>query len=281
MTIRHLLARCWSPAFRRLAGSALSLALVASSRAADPPAAPIKPREVIRPFNGKDLGGFSTWLKKTGRDDPQRVFRVENGTIRCGDEDMGYLATRDAYQDFHLVVEYKWGRRNPNDKFVRNSGILLNAVGPDGSQNGLWMTSIECQLAQGCEGDLIVIPGKTAEGQAFPATVTSTTVTGADGRTRWKEGGAPTRYSGKQFWWSKHEPFFKELIDTRGKDDVASPLGEWTKVECICAGDRITIKINDATVNECFDVKPAAGKILLQSEGHEVYFRNLELRPLE
>jgi hypothetical protein len=254
--------------------------LLSTSRAADDPPKPVTPREVVRPFNGKDFTGLSTWLKKTGREDPQRVFRVVDGTIRCGAEDMGYLATNDAYQDYHLVVEYKWGQRNPEYTSVRNSGVLLHGVGPDGSQGGLWMTSIECQLAQGCEGDLIVIPGKTADGDPFPATITSTTTLAGDGRTRWLDGGKKTLYSGKQFWWSKHEPFFKELIDTRGKDDVASPLGEWTKVECLCAGERITIKINGTTVNECFDAKPAAGRILLQTEGHEVYFRNLELRPL-
>ena len=84
-----------------------------------------------------------------------------------------------------------------------------------------------------------------------------------------------------QFWWSKHEPFFKELLDTRGKEDVASPLGQWTKVECICAGDRVTIKINGIAVNECFHTYPSAGRILLQNEGNEIYFRNVELRPLK
>lgn len=238
------------------------------------------PKEVVRPFEQKLSSGFTTWLKKTGREDPQQVFRLEHGVLRCGDEDLGYVATKDAYKDFHLGVEYRWGRKNPSDKYVRNSGVLLNAVGPDGSQGGVWMTSIECQLAQGCEGDLIVIPGKTAQGMPFPATITSPTVIAADGKTRWQPDGKPTVYSGKQFWWSKHEPFFKELIDTRGKDDVASPLGEWTKVECVCRGSRITIKINGETVNECHDASPSAGKVLLQTEGHEVFFRNLELRPL-
>lgn len=264
---------------RWLATVAVGVLLVAPAWADSPE--PVTPREVVRPFNGRDLSGFTRWLKKTGRDDPQQVFRVIDGTIRCGDEDMGYLATRDAYRDFHLVVEYKWGRKNPNDKYVRNSGVLLNGVGPDGSQEGVWMTSIECQLAQGCEGDLIVIPGKTAEGQRYPATLTSDTVVAEDKKTRWKRGGTPTMYSGKQFWWSKHQPFFEELNDTRGRDDVASPLGEWTKVECICAGDRITIKINGVEVNEAYGVRPAAGKILLQSEGHEIFFRNLEIRPLD
>lgn len=251
--------------------------LLASVVVADEPRTPT---EVIRPFDQKDLGSFSIWLKKTGREDPEHAFRLENGVLRCGDEDMGYVATRESYKDFHLSVEYRWGRKNPNDKYVRNSGVLLHGVGPDGSANGVWMTSIECQLAQGCEGDLILIKGKGADGKPYPATITSNTRVAEDGKTRWQLDGKPTVYSGKQFWWSKHQPFFKELIDTRGQNDVASPLGEWTMVECLCQGSRITIKINGETVNECFDANPAAGKILLQTEGHEVFFRNLELRPL-
>ncbi len=241
----------------------------------------VVPSEVVRPFSQPDMGQFTTWLKKTGHEDPDKVFRLENGVLRCGDEDMGYVATKQSYRDYHLSVEYKWGRKNPTDKYVRNSGILLNGVGPDGSQSGIWMTSIECQLAQGCEGDLILIRGKTAEGQPFPATITSYVTNGPDGKPRWNENGTRTVYSGRQFWWSKHQPGFKELIDTRGESDVASPLGEWTKVECLCHQGRITIKVNGFVVNECFDVQPASGKILLQSEGHEVFFRNMEIRPIK
>jgi hypothetical protein len=51
-------------------------------------------------------------------------------------------------------------------------------------------------------------------------------------------------------------------------------------MECICAGKRITIKVNGTTVNEIYDVAPSSGKILLQSEGFEVLFRNVELHPL-
>lgn len=238
------------------------------------------PKESVRLFDRGDLGSFTTWLKNTGREDPLSVFRLENGILRCGDEDMGYVATRDSYKDFHLSVEFKWGRKNPDDKYVRNSGVLLHAEGRDGSHNGVWMTSIECQLAQGCEGDLIVIPGKDADGKPYRATITSSTIVAEDRKTRWRANGMPTVYSGKQFWWSNHQPFFEELIDTRGKNDVASPLGQWTKVECICCGSRITIKVNDVTVNECYDTKPAEGKILLQSEGHEIFFRNFVLSPL-
>jgi hypothetical protein len=170
------------------------LALMTSNAdSAEPAVAPIKPSgDIVRPFNGKDLTGFTTWLKKTGREDPQHVFRVQDGTIRCGAEDTGYLATREAYRDFHLNVEYKWGGKNPTDKYVRNSGILLHGVGPDGSHGGVWMTSVECQLAQGCEGDLILIPGKNQNRQPYPVTLASSTRIAEDGRTRWDKAGKKT-----------------------------------------------------------------------------------------
>ncbi|MFM2094900.1 MAG: hypothetical protein RIS70_2024 [Planctomycetota bacterium] len=251
-----------------------------SSAWADDTSKPRCPSDVIRPLETGDLSSFTTWLKGSKHEDPQRVFRLENRILRCGDEDLGYVATRVPYRDYKLHLEYRWGRKNPRDQFVRNSGVLLHAVGPDGSQNGVWMTSIECQLAQGCEGDLIVIPGKTRDGEAYPATISSRTRIAEDGKTRWDPAGVPVRYSGKQFWWSKHQPFFEERIDTRGEHDYASPLGEWTQVDGVCRGNRIQIYINNMLVNEAFDVEPAAGKILLQAEGHEIFFRNLEIRPL-
>lgn len=235
--------------------------------------------EVIQLFTGKDTTGLYTWLKDTGRKDPLGVFTVEDGMLHVSGKPAGYIATDKTYKDYRLVVEYKWGKRTYGSKTVRNSGILLHAVGPDGNGNP-WMTSIECQLAQGCVGDLIVIRGKDAEGKTIPVTITCDTTMGPDGRTRWKRGGKPTVYSGKQFWWSSHDPKFEEIIDTRGRWDVESPLGEWTRVECICKGSRITVIVNGRTVNECYNVYPAAGKILLQSEGFEIWFRRFELHPL-
>jgi hypothetical protein len=246
---------------------------------ASPPA--ITPRDQpISLFNGRDLSGWTLWLKETERSDPRRNYSVVDGTLRISGEGVGYLATREAYRDYVLRLEYRWGARTDGSGYVRNSGVLLHAVGPDGNANGVWMTSIECQLAQGCEGDLIVIRGRDQADHPLLATLTSDTQTAADGHTRWSPGGQKTVYEGKQFWWSRHEVGFEELLDTRGKDDVASPLGEWTTVECICRGDRITIKINGIVVNEAYDVWPTAGKILLENEANEIYFRNIQLSPL-
>ena len=43
----------------------------------------------------------------------------------------------------------------------------------------------------------------------------------------------------------------------------------------------MTIKINGVTVNEAIDVWPTSGKILLQNEGNEIFYRRFELHPLK
>jgi hypothetical protein len=268
--------------YRAWCAGLLALGLAGLAGTAEAPPQPLSPSDgVIRLFNGKDLGGWSPWLKNVGRKDPNQVYSVKDGAIRISGEGLGYLATEKSYKDYHLIVEYKWGEKADGSGNVRNSGILVHAVGPDGGANGVFMTCIECQLAQGCEGDLIVIRGKDGAGKILPATITCETQLASDGKTRWKKGGTKAVYSGRQFWWSKHEPGFQEKLDTRGKDDPASPVGQWSRMECICKGNRITIKVNGVTVNECFDTWPSAGKILLENEGNEIYFRLLELHPIK
>jgi hypothetical protein len=244
-------------------------------------AEPVRPTEVVALFNGKDLSGLTTWLRDTKREDPRKVFRVTDGQLHISGDGFGYVATDKAYRDYRVVVEFKWGKRTDGGKYVRNSGLLVNAVGPDGGANGTWMSCIECQLAQGCVGDLIVIRGKDETGETIPVQITSDVALGPDKRPRWKEGGEKRVFTNRQLWWNKHDPDFQELLDTRGKDDVESPLGEWTRVECTCDGSTISVKVNGTKVNHAYDVLPAAGKILLQCEGFELFVRKFELHPIK
>ena len=110
-----------------------------------------------------------------------RVFSVQDGLIRITGDGFGYLATRASYRDYHLFVEYRWGKRTDGGKFVRNSGYSAAWVGPDGSAEGTWMASIECQLAQGCVGDLIPIPGKRVDGAVIPVRFTGDVAIGPTG----------------------------------------------------------------------------------------------------
>ena len=243
----------------------------------------IAPTESIKLFNDSDLTGWTTHLHATGDKDPDNAFSAKDGVIHMqGGTHRGYLATKKAYKDYHFTCEFKWGEKTDGGKYVRNSGVLVHCTGKDNSAGerkgfarGAWITSLEVQLAQGCEGDLIVIRGLDHAGNRLDAKMSSKVRFAKDGNTRWDPAGRVVQYQGRQFWWSKHEEGFKELLDTRGKDDVASKLGEWTKVEVIAKGTTVTVKINGETVNEALDVFPESGRIALQNEGHEVYFRNV------
>ena len=63
----------------------------------------------------------------------------------------------------------------------------------------------------------------------------------------------------------------------RGKDDVESPHGQWTRLDVICDGGHVETFVNGTKVNEAFDVSPRAGRIQLQSELAEIFYRRWEL----
>src|SRR5438132_1015164 len=71
----------------------------------------IRTGEPIFQFNGKDLTGFYTYLKGHGHEDPNKVFTVHDGTIVVSGQEFGGFTTRDEFQNYHLITEWKWGER--------------------------------------------------------------------------------------------------------------------------------------------------------------------------
>ncbi len=67
----------------------------------------------------------------------------------------------------------------------------------------------------------------------------------------------------------------------RKTKDAEKPNGEWNVVEVVCEGDKITNIVNGVVVNEGVHASETKGKILLQSEGAECFFRNVTLEPLK
>src|SRR5262245_53510115 len=97
----------------------------------------------IKLFNGKDLTNFYTWLsapkkgeKPYGKNnDPEKVFTVVEGMIRVSGKVFGCFTTDKEYENYHLVVEFKWGDLTwpPRVDKTMDSGILLHCVGEDGA----------------------------------------------------------------------------------------------------------------------------------------------------
>lgn len=65
------------------------------------------------------------------------------------------------------------------------------------------------------------------------------------------------------------------------KDGVEKPLGEWNQYRIRCDGDTIKLWVNGVFQNEGTNAEATKGKILLQSEGAEICFRNIVLTPLK
>jgi hypothetical protein len=227
-------------------------------------------------FNGQDLDGFYTYLNKNQYEDPSKVFTVRDGMLCISGEEFGGIVTRGEFQDYHLVTEWKWGERTwaPRKDRTRDSGILVHCVGPDGAAGGNWMQSQECQVIEGGCGDFIMVPGRGKP------SLTCETRVGPDRQLYFEKGGRPvTRDSGRFNWWGR-DPAWKDVLGFRGGRDVEKPAGEWNRMEVLCDGDSITTILNGYVVNIGTHSSLTRGKILLQSEGAEIFFRKIEVRPL-
>jgi len=228
-------------------------------------------------FNGKDLSGFYTYTRQNHYEDPRHVFSVHDGMVHVSGEETGGFATRESYSDYHLIVEWKWGSRTwyPRRFAARNSGIMVHGVGADGSALASWMPSFECQLIEGGCGDLIVVPGP-----GEPLSLSSEVRLGLDGQPYYERGGTLKTLQRYRFNWWGRDPAWRDVLWSRDSHGVEKPPGEWNRMEVVCDDDSILCILNGIMVNQGIRSSLKSGKILLQSEGAEIYFRKIEVRPL-
>ena len=243
----------------------------------------IRPTDaVIRLFNGRNLGGLVTWLQDAKHEDPHRVFTVQQGMLHITGDGMGYVRTRDGYQDYHLILEFRWGGKTWGNRVdrARDSGVIVHCAEPDGSYAGIFMAGIEAQMIEGGTGDFIVCSGKRTDGSPIVASLTAEVTTDRDGETVWQAGGERrTLHDGRVNWYGR-DPDWKDAVGYRGREELENPLGQWNRLEVICDGRRIEQRLNGVKCNEGFEADPSAGAILIQTELAEVYVRRWELWPL-
>jgi len=211
----------------------------------------------IHLLNGNDLSPFYTFLTNSGAgSDPEQVFTLTNGVLRISGQHYGYLATKQTnFANYKLIAEFRWGERTwaPRGTNARDSGILVHCAGKD----NVWPKSIEAQIIEGGTGDILVVSG---------ALLT------VDGETK---GPKIARFDrpGRNPW--RDEKGF------RGPNEIESPTGEWNRMEVLCDGDKVAVTVNGHKTLEGTNASPRAGKILVQSEGAEIFFRRLDVYPLK
>ncbi|MEK6783308.1 MAG: DUF1080 domain-containing protein [Bacteroidota bacterium] len=242
-------------------------------------------------FNGQDLSGWDTYLGPTYdtirnkfdslsipglNNDPRKVFSVvqEDGAsaIHISGDGFGGISTLTEFENFHLRVEFKWGelKWHPRKDKKRDSGILYYAVGPQGAAYGNWMRSQEFQVQEGDCGDYWSVDGSMVD--------------------------VPARGSKKEeYVYDPDEPMLPfSYTSEYGRriiknPDAENPNGEWNVVDIYCLGDRSVHMINGKVVMELFksrqpfegrEIPLTKGKIQIQTEGAEVYYRNIQLQPI-
>jgi len=230
-------------------------------------------------FDGHSLNGWYTFLQDRGRDnDPKSVFTVVDGMLRISGEEWGCITTNDEYENYKIVLEYKWGdlTHEPRLENARDCGLLLHSRGEDGGSQGIWMHSIECQIIEGGTGDFIVVGDGSDQFQ-----LTCTVKSDNQGNLFYSPSdGHPHTINQGRINWFGRDPEWKDILGFRGKQDVEKKAGEWNTLECIVFEDKITVYLNGILVNKASSVKPARGQIQIQSEAAEVFFRRVELTAL-
>ena len=229
-------------------------------------------------FNGRDLSG---WLPKVRGYAPGenfgRTFRVEDGLLKVSysqyedfAERFGHIFYTTPYSHYRLRLEYRFvGEQAPNapEWALRNSGVMLHSQPPETMHDGQdFPISIEVQFLGGLR----------------------------DGEPR------PT---GNVCTPGTHIVFAGEFTDTHCIDAAAPTFygDQWVRSETLVLGaQRFVHFINGEPVIEyggittgggvVSDYDPAlkpegrpldSGYIALQSEGHPVHFRRIELLNLK
>lgn len=194
-------------------------------------------------MNGKNLDGWYIWLQGKGRNnDPEKIFTVQaDGILHDTGKELGYIMTEKSFGNYHFKLEFKWGndRWPPRENNKRDSGICYNIPADDTDK--IWPQSIECQIQEGDVGDF------------------------------WLLGYSTIQVDGKQNAPYRHTQMVK-------KKDAEKPNGEWNTVEVISFNGKCVHIVNGVVVNYGENASLIGGRILLQSEYAEIYYRNISIR---
>lgn len=272
-----------------------TIGLAAGPLAAAVPAGPPLVVEIpVILYDGKavnHLKGFYTWLEGHAYQDPNRVFTVVDQidgapAIRISGEDWGGLVTHDHYRRYKLVAEFRWGPVTSGKRKTlgRNNGVLIHCQGADGNfkpdLTSPWLTSIEYEILEGRTGDAVLVPGYPVRGgeRVWP----SVTMRALPNSYYWNPQGAPREFSarGKHLHWFGKDPNWTDVLGFRGKNDIEKPVGQWNRIEAWVDGGNLTYFLNGVKVMELTNCTLTSGRLLIQSESAEIYYRRIELHPL-
>jgi hypothetical protein len=254
-------------------------------------------------FNGRDLSGWETYLgpqydtekrefagEPVGLNrDPDRVFTVVaiDGApaIRVSGRDFGGFSTLAEFENYHLRLQFKWGqdRHPPRAQAPRDSGLLYHATGPHAAEWFFWLQSIEFQVQEHDCGDFWGVGG------------TSATVSTRRDVVMQRENGQPVEREIFTFDPAGELREFRRGTPPGGHcrkwPDAEHPTGAWNTLDLYCFGDTSLHVVNGVLTMVLHNLRGpddhggfvplTKGRIQIQSEGAEVFYRAIAIRPID
>lgn len=247
-------------------------------------------------FNGRDLADWQGWL---GYADPAVTYRDAPGmppigTSRAMDdhfavrtvddapalwikgETWGSLVHRADLRDYHLRLEFKWGAKTyaPRETQPQNNGLLYHTHGEPGAVFGTWSPSVEFEIMRGSTG-MIVTVGRDVRARTTVAYDPKL----IEPHLRYRAGGREVDMINRTPTWN-----------VEAATDAERPVGAWNTLDLYVVGDRAVHVVNGVPVAQVKDLAVIApdgsrqplthGRIQLQSEGAETWFRNITVEPI-
>jgi hypothetical protein len=207
------------------------------------------------------------------------VFSVINESnvllLKVTGEYYGCVFTKQSYKNFRLKLKVKWGTKKWEARIgkLMDAGILYYSQGPCGVDYWrAWMLSQEFQIMEGHFGDYWNIANSAIDIRAF---LPEGTMNAAAGNQQpFLSVGSGTGHSG----------FCMRTAD------CATPDNGWTEVELVCyegkslhiVNGHVVMVLSNSRFNENGVDKPLIeGKIQLQSEGCEVYYKDIKIKVID
>ena len=234
--------------------------------------------------------------------DPRGVYSVVRvkgeRLLRVSGEIFGAITSTREFSDFHLIVQWRWGQARwaPRLTEKRDSGVLYHCTGEYGSSGPSynWMRSLECQIQEQDCGDLWALGGAIADSSAKLSTDDK-----GNPAWLWDPQGREVRVPGLPP--QPNTPWPAEPRVRRGANHEHA-LGEWNTVEVLVQGDEAEHRVNGKTVLRLkrarvregtgiagkdqsrampgLQTPLTQGKLQIQSEGAEIFFRRIALQGL-
>jgi len=204
------------------------------------------------------------------------VIEEENEPVlKINGEIYGCLFTKEEYSNYHLTLKVKWGgmKWDPRKKLLKDSGILYHSIGAPGIDYWRsWMLAQEFQIMEGHMGDYWNLANSAIDIKAFIPEGTMNPV--ADKSQAFIPFGEGEEIPGFCLRSANYENY----------------TGEWNTIDLICFegkslhivnGHIVMILKNSRYVENGMIIPLIKGKIQLQSEAAEVYYKDIRIRKLD